>query len=113
MNNQIIEILETALLFSLNPTTWVIVFFLSIWAKQLWIPAISGVVAQIASLIPLAIYLDRVNGTIVYELFDGEGIADIVFFFSAPVLSGMMISVLVIPLVRHRWFKQPASSNVS
>ncbi|MDH3859952.1 MAG: hypothetical protein OEV07_18310 [Gammaproteobacteria bacterium] len=58
MIDQAIEILEAALIYSLNPTTWVIVILLSIWVKQFWKPAVSGIVMQVASLVPLAIYLD-------------------------------------------------------
>ena len=101
MNSQIIEVLEAALIFSLNPTAWVIVIFLAIWAKQIWIPAVSGVVVQVASLVPLAIYLDKIDEASLYYLLGGDGDADIVFLFSVPVLSGMIISALVIPLVRQ------------
>ena len=111
MDNQINEILEVTLLISLNPTTWAIVIFLSIWARKIWIPAVSGVVVQIASLIPLAIYLNRIDEASVYDLLGGEGSTDIILLFSAPVLSGMMISALVIPLVRRRKKgREPASS---
>ena len=97
-----IEILEATLIFSLNPTTWVVVIFLSIWAKQLWIPAVSGLVMQVASLVPLAIYLDRIDEASLYDLLGGDDGADIVFLFSVPVLSGLLISALVIPLARRR-----------
>jgi len=111
VDNQINEILEVTLLISLNPTTWAIVIFLSIWARRIWIPAVSGVVVQIASLIPLAIYLNRIDEASVYDLLGGEGSTDIILLFSAPVLSGMMISALVIPLVRRRKKgREPASS---
>ena len=111
MINQIIEVLEATLIFSLNPTTWVIVIFLAIWAKPIWIPAVSGVVVQVASLVPLAIYLDKIGETSLYDLLVGDGVADIVFLFSVPVLSGMIISALVIPLVgRHRKGREPAIS---
>lgn len=102
MINQVIEILEAALIFSLNPTTWVAVILLSIWAKQLWIPAVSGVVMQVASLVPLAVYLDKIDEASLYDLLGGDGGADIVFLFSVPVLSGLLISALVIPLARRR-----------
>lgn len=111
MNNQIIEVLEAALIFSLNPIAWVIVIFLVIWAKQIWIPAVSGVVVQVASLVPLAIYLDKIDEASLYDLLGGDGDADIVFLFSVPVLSGMIISALVIPLVRRlRKGRDPAIS---
>ena len=102
MIGQAIEILEAALIFSLNPTTWVIVILLSIWAKQFWIPAVSGVVMQVASLVPLAIYLDKIGEASLYDLLGGDGVEDAVFLISVPVLSGMIISALVIPLVRRR-----------
>ena len=102
MINQVIEILEAALIFSLNPTTWVVVIFLSIWAKQLWIPAVSGVVMQVASLVPLAIYLDKIDEASLYDLLGGDGDADIVFLFGVPVLSGLLISALVIPMAKRR-----------
>jgi hypothetical protein len=100
--NQAIEILEAALIFSLNPTTWMIVILLSIWSKQFWIPAVSGVVMQVASLVPLAIYLDKIEEASLYDLLGGDGVEDAVFLISVPVLSGMIISALVIPLVRRR-----------
>jgi hypothetical protein len=100
--DQAIAILEAALMFSLNPTTWVIVILLSIWAKQFWIPAVSGVVMQVASLVPLAIYLDKIGEASLYDLLGGNGVEDAVFLISVPVLSGMILSVLVIPLVRPR-----------
>jgi hypothetical protein len=86
----------------LNPTTWVIVILLSIWAKQFWIPAVSGVVMQVASLVPLAIYLDKIGEVSLYDLLGGNGVEDAVFLISVPVLSGMIISALVMPLVRPR-----------
>ena len=111
MINQIIEVLEATLIFSLNPTTWVIVILLAIWAKQIWIPAVSGVVVQVASLVPLAIYLDKIGEASLYGLLGGDGVAGIVFLFSVPVLSGMIISALVIPLVRRlRKGREPAVS---
>lgn len=102
MIDQAIEILEAAIIYSLNPTTWVIVILLSIWAKQFWIPAVSGVVMQVASLVPLAIYLDKIDEASLYDLLGGDSVADTVFLFSVPVLSGMIISTLVIPLFRRR-----------
>ena len=102
MIDQAIEIREAALIFSLNPTTWVIVILLSIWAKQFWIPTVSGVVMQVASLVPLAIYLDKIGEASLYDLLGGNGVEDAVFLISVPVLSGMIISALVIPLVRPR-----------
>ena len=111
MINQVIEMLEAALIFSLNPTAWVIVFLLAIWVKQLWIPVVSGVVVQVASLIPLAIYLDSIDEASLYNLLGGDVVKDTVFLFSVPVLSGMIISALVIPLVRwHRKGLEPAIS---
>jgi hypothetical protein len=100
--DQAIEILEATLIFSLNPTTWVIVILLSIWAKQFWVPAVSGVVMQVAGLVPLAIYLDKIGEASLYDLLGGNGVEDAVFLISVPVLSGMIISALVIPLVRPR-----------
>ena len=111
MIEQVIEILEAALIFSLNPTTWVIVILLSIWAKQFWIPAVSGVVMQVASLVPLAIYLDKIDDASLYDLLGGDGVADIVFLSSVPVLSGMIISALVVPLVwRRQHRREPTPS---
>ena len=112
MNNQFLEILEAALIFSLNPTTWVIVIFMAIWAKQVWIPAVSGVVVQVASLIPLAIYVEKIDDASLYNLLGGNGAADNVFIFSVPILSGIMISALVIPLVRrHRKAGLPTATS--
>ena len=111
MIDQAIEILEAALIFSLNPTTWVIVILLSIWAKQFWIPAVSGVVMQVASLVPLAIYLDKIDEASLYDLLGGDGGADIVFLFSVPVLSGLLISALVIPVARRRRQARGESHN--
>jgi hypothetical protein len=88
--DQAIEILEAALIYSLNPTTWVTVILLSIWARQFWIPAVSGVVMQVASLVPLAIYLDKIDESSLYDLLGGDSVADTVFIFSVPVLSGMI-----------------------
>ena len=111
MIDQIIEVLEAALIFSLNPTTWVIVFLLAIWVKQFWIPVVSGVVVQVASLVPLAIYLENIDEASLYNLLGGDFVKDTVFLFSVPVLSGMIISALVIPLVRrHRKGLEPAIS---
>ena len=111
MINQVIEILEAVLIFSLNPTTWLVVIFLSIWAKQLWIPSVSGVVMQVASLVPLAIYLDKIDEASLYNLLGGDGSEDIVFLFSVPVLSGLLISALVIPLARRsRQTREPTTS---
>ena len=104
--NQLTEILEAAVIYSLNPTTWVIVILLTILAKQVWIPAVSGVVVQVASLVPLAIYMDKMDNASLYDLLGGNGVADNVFLFSVPVVSGIIISALVIPLVRR--YRKPA-----
>lgn len=109
MINQVTEILEAALIFSLNPTTWVVVALLAYWARPIWIPAVSGVAVQVASLIPLGIYIDKIDDANLYSMLGGNGVDDIVFLFSVPVISGIIISALVIPLVRrHRKGQVPA-----
>ncbi len=105
MIDQRIEILEATLLFSLNPVTWAIVILVSIWAKRYWMPAFSGILAQIASLIPLALYVDTTSAASSvygYGLLDGEGVEGGVLLVSATVLSGIVISIIVMLFVGQR-----------
>ena len=105
MIDQTIEILEATLLFSLNPITWAIVILASIWAKRYWVPAVSGILAQIASLIPLALYVDtrsKASSVYGYGLLDGESVEGGVLLVSAPVLSGIVISIIVMLFVGQR-----------
>ena len=105
MIDQGIEILEATLLFLLNPVTWAIVILVSIWAKRYWMPAFSGILAQIASLIPLALYVDTTSAASSvygYGLLDGEGVEAGVLLVSATVLSGIVISIIVMLFVGQR-----------
>jgi hypothetical protein len=103
--DQGIEILEATLLFSLNPVTWAIVILVSIWAKRYWMPAFSGILAQIASLVPLVLYVDTTSAASSvygYGLLDGEGVEGGVLIVSATVLSGIVISIIVMLFVGQR-----------
>jgi len=103
--DQSVEILEATLLFSLNPVTWAIVILVSIWAKRYWMPAVSGILAQIASLIPLALYVDTTStasSVYGYGLLDGEGVEGGVLLVSATVLSGIVTSIIVMLFVGQR-----------
>jgi hypothetical protein len=103
--DQGIEILEATLLFSLNPVTWAIVILVSIWAKRYWMPAFSGILAQIASLVPLVLYVDTTSAASSvygYGLLDGEGVEGHVLIVSATVLSGIVISIIVMLFVGQR-----------
>ena len=105
MIDQGIEILEATLLFLLNPVAWAIVILVSIWAKRYWMPAVSGILAQIASLIPLALYVDTTSAAssvYAYGLLDGEGVEGSVLLVSTLVLSGIVISIIVMLFVGQR-----------
>ena len=68
-------------------------------------PAFSGIFAQIASLIPLALYVDitsAASSVYGYGLLDGEGVEGGVLLVSATVLSGIVISIIVMLFVGQR-----------
>ena len=69
-------------------------------------PAFSGILAQIASLVPLALYVDTTSAASSvygYGLLDGEGVEGGVLIVSATVLSGIVISIIVMLFVgQHR-----------
>lgn len=95
-------ILEGTLLYALNPLTWAIVILLSIWTKTYWKPVVAGVLAQITCSFLFILFAVKFLEISTDELYGDASVTDIVAFFSVSVLSGMMISALVILFIRER-----------
>ena len=81
MTNLMKEILEGTMLFALNPFTWVAVIILALWTKQIWKPAIGGVLLQLTCVVLLILFLVNDIEFNADDVFSEITIEDIVLFF--------------------------------
>jgi hypothetical protein len=107
MTDLVLETFNLTFLFCLNPVAWVVIVLVSVRAAHYWITAVAGILAHLISITAFLAYIYIEDGLDFSKISSELRVDEVVLLISASILSGFVISALVVLFVKQRQLRQP------